>query len=231
MRGSASSASRRRWFVPAGRCGAFARRRADAKLVSALDASVRTSDRALREVERLKRQRQVLARHVAVFRDRAELAARIIAALERDGNTGVEAMMELRRTIQRRDEEIGHLRFESAELMATVLRYKDSIGQDTDAILQDSWELAKRLQRTTRELERVRGHRRILAGHLRSAMRACRIWQHMAGYDPDLMADARRLWNGLQHGFNAARTFVQRLFWTPIVGWRGSAEIQEALHG
>lgn len=228
MRGTAVAP---RFRVPGGRAGAYARRRADAKLVSALESSVRTSDRALREVERLKRQRLVLARHVAVNGEQLKLARRIIAALEQGGNDRVGAVCELRRTIQSRDEEIGHLRFEVGELTTRVLEYSDALGKDTNGIREEAWEMAKRLHRANRELERLRNHRSILATHLRAALRDRRIWQLMAGYDPITVADVEALWNTLRNGINCTRKFVQRLFWASIVGWRGSAEVQEALHG
>lgn len=83
MRGAASSASRRRWFVPGGRCGAYARRRADAKVVAALDSNIRTAARAMREMERLKRQCKILAQLVALQCGQLDLAARLIEAMRR----------------------------------------------------------------------------------------------------------------------------------------------------
>lgn len=228
MRGTAVAP---RFRVPGGRAGAYAKRRADAKLVSALESSVRTSTRALREVERLKRQRLVLARHVAVNGEQLKLARSIIAALEQGGNDRVGAVSSMRRIIQSRDELIAHLRNEIGGLATAAQRYKGAMEMDAEATKSQAWELAKRLRASNHEIERLTAQRGILAIHLRIALRERRIWQLMAGYDPSIAADVKALLNALRNGINCARKFVQRLFWIPIVGWRGSAEVQEALHG
>jgi len=208
---------------------------------AALNLSIRTSSRALREVDRLKRQRRILARHVAIFRDRLGLAERIIAALEAGGNNQAGTQNELRRVLQSRDEEIQHLRFEVAGLTDRLLSYRASVDRDTDSVLQESWEMAKRLRASNIDRERLLRQRRILSGHLRSELRASSSWKRMAiGLNRKLRSSVsdlvryetrRRQGSSIQSAFNISRKFIQRLFWALIVGWRGSAEVQEALHG
>jgi|GEM_PF-3104412 len=214
--------------------------RADLKeTTQALCSSVRTANRALREVERLKRQRRILARHVAIFRDRLDLAQRIIAALEKGGEVAL--VWDLRGVIQSRDEEIAHLRTEVADISQRLLAYRASVDKDTDSVLQESWEMAKRLRASDIDRERLLRQRRILSGHLRSELRASSSWKRMAiGLNRKLRSSVsnlvryetrRRQGSSIQSAFNISRKFIQRLFWALIVGWRGSAEVQEALHG
>lgn len=200
---------------------------------SALATSVRTLDRALREVERLKRQRLVLARHVGVQRGQMDLARRIIEQMEHAraseiSNHGAHAIAVLRQA-----EEIEHLRDEAASLSKQFAQYRASTDADAESVLEASWECAKRLRHANHEINRLQAQRRRLARHLVEHRRTLRRW---AEIDHSISS----IWWPFNHALSGCAPLVRgvkrffkrvagRLILTPFLGWRGAGEMEAIL--
>lgn len=220
-----------RFFLPGGRCGAYAARRKQASAERALQASLSTSNRALNEVERLKRQRRRLARHCLEFRDRIRLAEQIISMLQHD-RSEILSMTRQKRHLQEENE---HLRADAIMLQDRLRQYQRAVAADTESILDASFTLAKDLRCATTEINRLRGQRRILAGHLRKTARKARSWDHLVEF---MDRDAMSFWFPLNVWGRAAAAFcraavrkIERIAMIPLFGRRGARQVQEALNG
>lgn len=224
-----------RFFLPGGRCGAYAARRKQASVERALQASLSTSNRALNEVERLKRQRRRLARHCLEFRDRIRLAEQIVSFLQ-DGRNGCRCeLLSMTRQKLHLQEENEHLRADAIMLQDRLRQYQRAVAADTESILDASFTLAKDLRTATGEIQRLRGQRRILAGHLRKTARKARSWDRLSEV---MNCDSISLWWPLNVWWRAAAAFcraavrkIERIAMIPLFGRRGARQVQEVLNG
>lgn len=238
MRGSATSP--RRFFVPGGRCGEYLRRRADARLQSALQLSIRTTDRSLKEVERLKAQGRRLARRCLDFRDRLKVAKSIIGSIEMGANGSLVELQATKREARHLQEENEHLRADASELMQRVREFQRSIDADSQSVLETNWQLVSDLRAANHEVIRQQERCRRLVRELRPARRRLRALDRLVAYYDGLPLH-RLAWNELRFlartaSKGARRTLlpvlhlIQWIFLAPIFGRRGATEVQEALH-
>jgi chromosome segregation ATPase len=224
-----------RMFVPGGRCGAWAAKRKQAAAEKSLRLSLSTSARAMKEVERLRLQRRRLARHCLEFRDRIRLAEQIIEFIEDGANDHLVEIQGLTRQTRHLQEENEHLRADAIMLQDRLRQYQRAVDADTESILDASFTLAKDLRCATAEIKRLRGQRRILAGHLRNTVRKARSWDHLVEFmDRDFVS----FWWPLNVWGRAAANIcreagrqIDRISMIPIFGRRGARQVQEALNG
>lgn len=181
-------------------------------LQKALDLAVRTTDTAVRRLEKVLRQRRILARHVLDLQDRLRLSVRVIRQLElKEIN-----LANLPATLRRMEEESQHLRERIADLESIATTYRS----DLDSIRVACLELDN-------ERDRLLAQRRRMAAELFRAVKGKRraeaiireiLWlvsnpglAFLRGVKLGLQPVAKPVWKGLQ-----------RLLMIPIFGWRGS---------
>lgn len=200
---------------------------------AAFGTSVRTLDRALREVERLKRQRLVLARHVGVQRGQLDLARRIIDRMECTRASGISDRCDHAIAVLRQAEEIEHLRDEATSLSQQFIQYRASTAADTESVLDASWESAKQLRHAHYEIDRLRAQRRRLARHLHQYRGTLRLWV-------EIERSTSSFWWPFNHALTGCAPLVRgikrafkrvagRLILTPLLGWRGAREMEAIL--
>ena len=167
---------------------------------AAFRTSIRTSDRALREVERLKRQCLVLARHVGVQHCQLDLARRIIAQLEYASTSAISSRGEHAITVLRQAEEIEHLRDELRAEHESFAAYRRSTDDDSQAVADEAWRLMIELRDMRLEIDALRkpGAR------------------HHSGAVHSIL---RRI-----------RSLAGRALLIPLVGWSGARELEAALN-
>lgn len=232
MRGSATSP--RRFFVPGGRCGEYLRRRADARLQSALQLSIRTTDRSLKEVERLKAQRRRLARHCLDFRDRLKVATSIIESIEMAANGSLVKLLETKREARHLQEENEHLRADASELIKRLRQLNKSIDADSESVREETWGLARDLRIANAEVVRLRGQRKILARHLRKSIKKARAFDGICQFIDTHFSfwwPLNVCWDALLRTGRKIARCCERALLTPLFGRRGAREVQGALDG
>lgn len=181
-------------------------------LQKALDLSVRTTDTAVRRLEKVLRQRRILARHVLDLQDRVRLSVRVIRQLElKEIN-----LANLPATLRRMEEESQHLRERIADLESIASTYRRDLDSIRVACLELDNErdrlLAQRLRMAAELFRAVKGKRRAEA-----IIREI-IWLVS---NPGL-AFLRGVKIGLQPFLKPVWKGLQRLLMIPVFGWRGS---------
>jgi hypothetical protein len=203
-----------RFFIPGGRCGAYAAKRRQAAAEKALRITVQTSSAALKEVERLRSENEMLE---------ATAAERMFD------------LVETRQRVQSLEEERDHLRADADELMQRVREFQKSVDADSQSVLETSWDLVKQLREANHEAHRLRSQRRILARHLRKALRKGRAFDRLCD-EIDVLFHfwwpLNVCWDAIVRGARRFRLWVERAILIPVFGRRSAADVQEALnHG
>ncbi len=210
-----------RFFVPGGRCGAYAARRKQAEAEKALRITVQTSNAALKQVERLRSENEMLE---------ATAAERMFD------------LVETRQKVQSLEEERDHLRADATQLMERLRQLQESVDADSQSVLEANWELTKQLRAANHEVIRQRERCWRLVSQLRPARRKLRALDRLVT-EYDRLPFHRIAWEALFFVTQTAFKGVTRLltppfrliqwaFLAPFFGRRGATEVQEALnHG
>lgn len=192
------------------------------ELLRALFSSNRIADRALRRVERLQRQRRIMARHLLDKNDRLRLALRIIHNQE-----SAYARLQDQTQVLRLAEEVQHLRQENQSLVSAAKERAQADLADLDATRNACFDLDA-------SVRRLKSQRRILARELRRALvgkRRFESWIQEIGNAA--FSPAYALGRGVQELLRPISRPVwrltQRLILATLVGWRGSRQTLQAM--
>lgn len=181
-------------------------------LQKALDLAVRTADTAVRRLEKVLRQRRILARHILDTQDRLRLSVRVIRHLESQEIN----LANLPATLRRLEEENQHLRERIADLESIATTYRSDLDSIRVACLELDNDrdrlLAQRRRMATELFRAVKGKRRA------EAIIKEILWLVS---NPG-MAFLRGVKIGIQPVVKPAWRALQRLLMIPFCGWRGS---------
>ncbi len=181
-------------------------------LQKSLELAIRTTDTAVRRLEKVLRQRRILARHLLDTQDRLRLSVRVIRHLESQEIS----LGNLPAALRRQEEENQHLREQFSELQSIATTYRS----DLDSIRLECLRLDN-------ENDRLRSQRRRIAGEL---LRALRGKRRSESINRELLwlvsTPGVAFFRGVKVIFRPIVKPVfkgfQRILIAPFTGWRGS---------